>query len=739
MTLTGGQYRVSKRPIQVLVLAVIFSCVFSGIISNLEHQIPAYFKYILILNSVVVISVIPGFLLISIVDLPRKSFTTVTIYSIGCSIVISSLVGVLISFVYPIFGIENIFSKNIILFTWAAMCSILLIIFSTSESAVVFTIEKFSKKVVLLCCLLMIFGVSGSAVISSTNTLLLISIAIISILPIAAFLSDIKEVSVIWLIWASAIILVFQQVFQAVGSPQYMAAVMLDHGRWIPKIGSGRVHEPLIANSVFTPLLVASSEMSVIEVSNYIYPIITSLIPISIYKLSRESLSVKESYLSVCFFMFSFPFYLHYPRGARVALPVFFLTLSVGVILWRSNNWSVKVILILCLSGIITTHYGTAFLILFAFLATILFAVFIRKIKNILEREPNSNYSITEAYRIGIFSPITFLFYFVVTISWYAWTTGGFHLRGLVIRIIFSVTDLIELEFSGTATETAGQSFQSGTITLSKYLYMIFGIMMVIGLVHQLYLYLVKDNSSVSEEYLIISASFFGMFGAATLEGSGSFNIARIMMIIFAVSAPLVVLGSQSIYEFINYSHLLSASGNIPYHTIGTLLAVFLLLNSGVVSAVYTHEPAPSDLVTGEESKYVDDRSIDYSDRNSSLKRAPRKPLQDIFTAAWIYEHKNTPVFGDYYVWEIYSEYYLTELITRTDFSMSDRVVVIYPEPILEANSGSGLIFITSLNEQTGRVLVDSDWDGHASLEKTVEPVSANRIYTTGDTQVLYQ
>jgi uncharacterized membrane protein len=117
-----------------------------------------------------------------------------------------------------------------------------------------------------------------------------------------------------------------------------------------------------------------------------VFPLLFSIVPISIYLISKKYLSLKMAYLASFFFMSQWMFSNEYPAIVREMTGLIFLSLMIHILLSDNiNNKFRQLLLLLVGFSIVLSHYSLAYFSLFILIGLYVLIFLIKLLKNKLK------------------------------------------------------------------------------------------------------------------------------------------------------------------------------------------------------------------------------------------------------------------------------------------------------------------------------------------------------------------
>lgn len=688
---------------------------------------------------------VPGLLLVALLGIDY-TVGRVVAYSIGLSMLTLMLVGGVASLTLPMLGIERpldveVYAPTLALVTIALLLAVVVFV---DEYELPMDARQLARPTPLALALLPLGSVLATFVFEQTdsNVGLLVLLVVIALIPLSLglrdWLGELKPLAV----WAISLALVYHASLGPYTGGHQLSQLTVELGRWYPNYADGM--GSLLANGVLFPTYAIFSGVRIGVEWGVINPFLISFLPVFLYLIFKTQTDGVHAFLAACLFMFAFPFYTLYPGGGRVSTPVFFLAL-VGVALTDQDSPRSKrsPLALAFVPGIAVSHYGTAWVVMFGFIVSIvvLASFYFRDavvkhggLPRGPSHEMNPFRTAPEWVRSTFLTPMFVVYYTVFALGWYLYTGLGGKFKTLPNHIADGIEGLLfEGDFSGGAVRSATMDYGSTAVSVSRMLYIVFGALMAFGVAVAL-LYRLYGRRRVEDEFLALATGFLSMLGASFLPFSSGFNTARVMMIIFVFTAAFAVIGLSELSSYVgslfpDVNETLSVVGSkSSVSFVALLMAVFLLLNSGVVSATVTNDFAPSNQVLSQQLLQSDD-PIERSKANECSEC-------NIRTHAWAFGHvgENRTLYGDDLA-EAQVDYYrgrITERLGRVPTGAR------YQSPWFARNGTDGPAFMVLLphNVDTGGVFHESkyDWRAYGPLEDRF--AAAHKIYAGHDSAV---
>lgn len=623
--------RITER--NLLVLTVVFAGLLKllSVAAAAELSLP----FVQVILGVAFLTFVPGLFVLLALDFPEKSVATIVCYAFGLSLVTVMVIGAVASLILPLVGISRIIEFDVLLAISVFLATIAAAALD-EQLTVSFPRNRLSSPVLYGVLLLAPTSILGSALYTDTgNNLVLLGLLLtIGLIPVYIVLFSTKTWYYPLLIWSISLALLYHgQISTSFTITQPLPQLTMELGRWIPNYADGV--GSLLPNGVLYPTYAVITGLPMAVEWNLVNPIIVSFLPVTLYETYRRHLSDSGSFLAVSIFVSAYSFYVLYPTAGRAATPVIFIALLGLAHSTDGISKQRRLVLLLCFGfGIAVSHYGTAYVVMFAlYVGLVGFRVIRLLVRlDIQDRIPDRLRTlIPKTYRDkapiapnrtaaqSVLRPTYVMYFTVFALGWYLYTAPA-KFSPLPKKILDALFGIINTQVTGSAASSFSQSYQAQAITISKYMYVMFGLLMALGFAAAAFELLVLRTERIETEYLAVGAGFFSMFIGSLLPSGNAFAVARVMMIIFVFAVPFAVIGVESIPRFGawimgNVSGLGPrvqgiTRGSSAQTFLAVFIAMFLLLNTGFVSETVTRDVAPSNAVSVERLENSDDPAL---------------------------------------------------------------------------------------------------------------------------------
>lgn len=593
---------------------------------------------------------------------------------------------------------------------------------------------------------------------TGVNVPLLFVLGLIALVPLAVVRG---WVPVRWqplAIWSVAISLLYHKTFWRFdtfsGQGNIIDAWKLGH--WTPWTEvEGATSTSLVPNAVFSSTYAHVGGIDIFTQLNVVNPLVVSLIPLIVFVTFRQYVDSRDAFLGACVFAFAHPFYFQLPNGGRAATPVLFLAFLTLVLSdSRLAPLPKRSLGLAFTAGLVVSHYGAAYLLMLSVAVAVPLRVLldyaVTPLRPALQQlasdggrspvEAASNRS-----RVPLLTPVYVALYAVMAMGWYMYTDSGQKFKILpehVLKMYNEVVLGIGSGSGGTANRLA-RNYGAMSIQLSKLLYVLLGALMLVGLfVAYRRRFFAPDRNTFSDEFLTLSTALLGAFGLSFFL-SGSWGGGRPMALAFCVTGVFAVVGARAFARTgVRFLRSLDSSSvppavldrvrDPPAHlgrtAVAVLLALLLVLNTGVAAAVVLGGTAPSSVPLQQQIA-----TSDNPEQRANLYKS-----QDVEMYVWLVDHRDPSlaIYGDWITINQYNDWYRPRISAAVDRSRPYTPLTYnYLLPgLAEPGDHPGYVMLGGHNVALG---VSAGSDDDVPLDD-VRPALSRRdkIYTSGFDQI---
>lgn len=503
--------------------------------------------------------------------------------------------------------------------------------------------------------------------------------------------------------------------------------------RWDPGvINTDLLSAELLPNGVLYPMYARLTGIHVLTQYNVVNPVLVSALPVALFVTFRRYTDSYKAFLGASLFVFAHPFFRQYPTGGRAATPVLFLALFGVAISDRDSRSVVSTGLsLLFVLGIVVSHYGTSYYVMAAFAgALIVLAVLVRVDRLVMEADVRRLIASVREVNLPTtrtakqFTVSLVFFYSVATLTWYMYMNGGKkfdllpkHARESYVQLVGGST------FSGRTAARLQKNYGTEAIQYSKYLYLVFGLLIGLGLLVVLYRRLSTREAGFDDHYYALAVSVLGIF--ATTVMVRNWGGGRPMMITYVFTTVFAVVGLAGI------ERRTLGRQREALRVFGVLLAALFVLNSGVASALVLGGFAPSNV--------PNQNGLAQTDSPRAQTMVYKET--DIAAHVWLVTHHDElEVYGDTFA-NRQTDWYRPEImggmegVTAGWSRIEGKPLGLSKLP--KSGVESGYVLLLGHN-----IALDGAWTHQygprsASLDELELP-ERSKVYTTGESAVYY-
>jgi len=594
------------------------------------------------------INLIPGLLIIRIINLKSTSPSKQVLYSVGLSVALAMFLGFFLNFIGPMFGIDRPISTIPLLAALNVVILMLLITYLIVKPLDYRSPFNLRESVAALCSpqgvyllLILLVGITGGLAIQyyicslfSVIAMLLIAIAAI-LIAFGKFLGEKHYATALFVIGLTLLLTRTLTSPYLGGSDVYVELfyqkITEFNAYWNPNIYPSTANAML--STVILPTVYSSIlGIDVVWVYKIVFPILFSLVPVTLYHAFKRSLNPVFSFFSVFLFMSFYAFFtslLWLPRQqiAELYLALLMLTLFEEELQPSHRNF----LTIIWIPSLVVSHYATTYITLF-FMIVVTFMLFIFREKS----------NLINLYMI--------FFAIVMTLSWYIFVSSSQAFTSIVKIIRRTTMTVMDELFSSNAIDPlVGKALGGGLLDQSfwhalGYIWQYSTqVLLVIGFAYVALRY-VKTRSQPEFTFFSATGMLF-LFMSMTLPYfASSLNMDRIYHIVLIFISPICVIGLLCLIERIPTIHKFAAGQKQKLISICLVLVFvpYFLFNSGAIFEV-TEKDSNLALKI--------DQTKDYSKyySNSTYFFLCRVPREDFVARNWLsfFRIADSPIYSD--------------------------------------------------------------------------------------------
>ena len=324
---------------------------------------------------------VPGVLILRVLRLHRLGDVRTALFAVGLSVATLMFVGLLMSTLYPLLGIERPLALVPVVITMGILIGLLAALSywrdqHFTEYGIVRWQQVLQPPVVALC-VLPFFSILAAYAMNAyqSNVLLLCLIIVMAVTafwtstspsfpkpfyPLAVF------VIALALLYHGSLVSPYVWGWD-IQQELYNANLVLANAQW-------NVHAPGSVNAVLSitllaPLLSTMSGVSVVWIFKAIYPFLFALVPLGLFVVFQKQTTDRIALLSSFFVTFLFTFFTEMPALARQEIAELFLVLLLLVFVSKdlkpaTGNATLYALSAVFAASLIVSHYALAFILL---------------------------------------------------------------------------------------------------------------------------------------------------------------------------------------------------------------------------------------------------------------------------------------------------------------------------------------------------------------------------------------
>lgn len=366
-------------PLLFTVMVLITMSLIFGFVQYLGISIPLFPEIV----NIVILLFIPGILLLKILKLENIDGAELFIFAIGSSVAILMFTGFFINTTYPYLGIIKPLSYVPILITMNVIIYILsLTVYwqnrnsPTNVKSKFIDLDSIISPPVLILLLIPFLSIFGAYVMNyyNNNILLMLLIIIIGVIVFLAvsgrFINKNLYPLTVFIITISLVLhnsLISPYIWGWDSNLEYyIANQIIGNGVWM--VGDPNNYNSMLSIVVLAPMLTIFSGVNLVWIMKIVYPLLFSIMPISLYFIFKTQTSPKIAFLSVFLVVLMFTFYTEMLSIIREMVAELFLTLLILLVVSDDLNLIKRGVLSVIFGiSIVISHYGIAYIMLFGF------------------------------------------------------------------------------------------------------------------------------------------------------------------------------------------------------------------------------------------------------------------------------------------------------------------------------------------------------------------------------------
>lgn len=690
-------------------LVVILSLQFSilGLIAwgRLGIEVPLVRPFL----GFIYLTFVPGAVALRILKLHSLGSVRSVLYTVGISLAILMFTGLIMTAVFPYFGVADPISlTNLILTLAVVLVGMCLLCFWRDRE---FCSPTFLESRILVSpaflslLLIVVLTVLGTTIMNLSGNSFLLLIVVLMISAVVIMIGTARRVpKTIYpvAVWSISMALLFHTSLISnylagwdIQFEYYLSHLVVSSSHWTPTFPNPT--NGMLDIVILAPMYSLVCNTDLIWVLKIVYPFIFSFVPVGLYHLYQVLSSEKAAFFSVIFFMSTFAFFTAMVEIARQEIAELFLVLILVLFFGQNGRPAPRSILLVVFgSSLVVSHYGLSYLFLVSLVVVVVFA------------RPKK---VSNTRRAAAISPRFVLLFGVTVFSWYTYVAASSSLNS-VVKILQNIAYSISGGLFNPETAEGLAFVLESKLTplhmIAKYLYLFSQFLLVLGFFVSV---LSRKNREGTGEYNTLAAVFLSFLVAciAIPFFADSLNTNRMYQIGLILLSPYVVIGWSSVIGRISRMKLpraIKAKPQSSSKSIVFFFVILLLFNTGFIYHVANDNPTSISF----------DDGVDY----------PRFSNQEVIGAQWMFSAMSGG--------QAYADQYRWLLLGSIDWFKAST----YPPDLNQTPSGSYLFF-GAQNVYGGRLLLNTAAGYGFSLEyfsalHFIE--SRDRLYANGQSEV---
>lgn len=559
---------------------------------------------------------LPGVTFLRILRLHQLGSARTILYSTGLSIIFLMVLGLLMNFLYPVLGIARPLDKLPVVLTVFPSLILISVIagFRDRIYSVPVKTEWLSlfSPISLFLVLLPILAVLGAQLVNTyqNNLVLMVLMVLLAVIPLMAILikclpEKFYPVAVV----SVALSLLLHRAL--ISGYLWGADIIREFACWRTVALNGvwssnspnliPAYNTSLAVTVLPQVLAGTMHIDGLWVFKAVWPVLLALVPLAMYEVIKRQFSSSTALLAVFLVMSLYVFYTTFLGTGKQLIATVFLILWMLVMVDREIRPGVQTFLLgIFGAGVIVAHYSTAFLLV---IMVVMSTLMLRALRR----------------KSGVFNYGMLAVMVLFTVGWY-WINAsgavfkqflGMGSTAVSTEIGAGVTGVSEIGAGVTGvSEYAGESHRlitQGGVNLPdslRYLYLLTQFFIVAGAAVGFARWLFRQDTKLSDEYIMFSMLFTGLLGLELLLPRFSLVISldRVYLVCLLALAPFSITGLNLLGSFITkiitskwwqqgWQRVKSAfslpefsdDNPVTQKAFALFLLVFLLANTGLI------------------------------------------------------------------------------------------------------------------------------------------------------------
>jgi uncharacterized membrane protein len=673
---------------------------------------------------------VPGFITVKALKIETSNMSERVLYSVGLSIVIIMLIGLMINSLS--FIPKPLSAGPLLIATSIFVLALSVLIYSKERKDFSFSFssfETFNVRTLVLYLALPLLSAIGLLFVKAfdNNLLILFTIEIISFLFVILFskLSVSHYPFALVSITSALLLMTFLSSNYLNGYDVHFENVVFTATKnmsyWNPSYGIdlGRLWSPfyvsnsMLASTVLPTFVSNMANMDGILIFSVVFPLIFSLVPLALYQLYRTQWGKKVAFLAVLFFISNAVFF-EFRNNTRQMIAELFFILIFLVLFKKNLNGVNKWILLTCFGfALIVSYYTLTYVFLFLIISTWLLSKTFGK------------------HRRKKISSSVVAFFPVCTFLWYLYISAGPFAR--LNLFLYENLQYIGQEFFNYQARGSQVLAATNVISAPTFFHqvgrIVFYVSVLFILIGFFMLIAKRFKERIDSEFstLIILSMIVLSLSVVLPYFAYDFQMGKLYHVALLFLSPLFIIGGKTFFENILRLSSLRKKKRESWSLIlvSIVLVSFFLFQTGFIYEV-TEDSDPTSIAL---SGY----------RMNDLERLQYNLINehDLFGAMWLLKYaslKNGT---------IYSDVYATSNVLISTLIASDANIQILSNETARIESPS-YVFLDNYNTKNGVMLYALDYPKNVTLKINELPVfnstnfQIDKVYANGACELYY-
>ncbi|RLA95290.1 MAG: hypothetical protein DRG25_00610 [Deltaproteobacteria bacterium] len=330
-------------------------------------------------------TIIPGLIILYILKLDKLGLTEKIVLSVGLSISFLMFTGLLINWIYPVFGCVTPLSTNSLIISLSLILLIMTLFAYLRSRTTSFTnlndlnLNTKEKVFLLLPVFFPLLSIVGMHIMNTRDDNIMLMTLLFLIPAHAIFIvakhdqvSDKVYPPIILLTSISLVLLLGLRSNHIIGADihteYYLFQQTFRSGKW--QIFINTPLDACLSISILPTIYQSFLNIDSEYLFKVLYPTLVSILPLVVYLISKKYMNNPYAFLASLFFMAQ-DFFLWAAYCPRTILAILFFALSIMVLIHDDlTDFNKKILFVIFAASCIVSHYSTTYIFFFVLLLT---------------------------------------------------------------------------------------------------------------------------------------------------------------------------------------------------------------------------------------------------------------------------------------------------------------------------------------------------------------------------------